>query len=167
MSLQIKCFATVISAEGSDYLLPTDEKSDGHLEIHSTLYDLSSKDFFAIIFNLKKEVANYSAFIKIGDPVEREIICFSSPIFTSYAFDEKNNTPIPIINQPISKTKSENSDFKSSRFWAYKKYFFVTNRNYSENELSEVRMKIHYIVKKFDDELNSIANELKLNGIHY
>ena len=50
---------------------------------------------------------------------------------------------------------------------AFKNYFFVTNRDYSENEINELKMKIHYIVKKFNDELISIANELNEIGVNY
>jgi hypothetical protein len=43
----------------------------------------------------------------------------------------------------------------------------VTNRNYSKSEECEVKMKIHFIVKKFDDELNIISEELKAIGVRY
>ena len=168
MSLKVKCFATVIESGSRPVSFKFDStETDGHIEIHSTPYELFPKDFWEIILHLEKDVTSYSAAIMIGDDNPREIFLTCSRIFTKYAFEEKSNQPVPIINQPISFYKNENLNFVSSRFWAYKNYFFVTNRHYSKSEIHKVKMKIHYIVKKFDDELNLIDEELKSIGVNY
>lgn len=168
MSLKVKCFATVIESGSHPGISAQEEfESDGHIEIHSTLYELFPKDFLAIIFNIEKDVLRYSATVMIGEEDSREILWTSSPIFTNYASKEKNNCPVPLLNQPISQTENEQSGFKSTRFWAFKNYFFVTNRHYSKSELYEVKMKIHHLVKKFDDELEMISMELKSIGVNY
>jgi len=147
MSLKVKCFATVIASAGLSSALPSDDvQVDGHIEIHSNLFELSNADFLKIIFNEQKEVAIYTFKTTIGEE-GREIFIASSPIFTKYSFQQLNESPVPIINQLISAKKYENPKFQSSRFWAFKNYFFVTNRDYSENEINELKMKIHYIVK--------------------
>lgn len=167
MSLKVKCFATIVDSKAFPLRATWDEtttQSDGHLEIHSTLYDLFPKDF---LWNVNKDIGIYTINMKIGDDENKKIQCFSSPIFTTYAFKELNERPLPIINQPVSASENEKPDFESSRFWAFKKYFFVTNRHYSSNELRELKMKIHYIVKKYDDELKMIDDELRSIGITY
>ena len=171
MSLKVKCFATIVDSEPPPLTTTNNEigtQSDGHLEIHSTLYELSQKDFVKVIYNIEKDIGVYTISMQIGeDENTREVKVFLSPIFTKYAFKELNKKPIPIINQPITSSKNEKPQFESSRFWIFKKYVFVTNRHYSSSELRELKMKIHYIVKKYDDETKIIEDELRGIVINY
>ena len=168
MSLKVKCFATVIEAGSHPESFTSDSaEDDGHIEIHSTLYELVPRDFISLIFHQEKEVLSYTTAVTLGEDSEKKLLFLSKPIFTKYASKEKDKYPIPLINQPISLKKNESANFISSRFWAYKNYFFITNRHYSKAELGKVKMKIHYIVKQFDDELDFIADELKGIGIKY
>jgi hypothetical protein len=168
MSLNLKCFATVIETGSHPLSFESDgSEADGHIEIHSTPYELLPADFIRAVFYLGKDVVSYTGTVTIGEDNGRELLIASEPIFTKFASKEKEKYPIPLFNQPISLSKNENSKFTSSRFWVYKNYFFVTNRHYSESELHEVKMKIHYIVKKFNDELNVISEELKSIGVSY
>ena len=138
------------------------DELEGSIEIHSSMYNLPARDFANFISNLEKESGFYTINIKIGEgDSTREIPFQISPIFTKYAYKIKDTTPVPLINQPISADKNEGAKFFSSRFWSFQKYFFVTNRKYSENETLEVKMKICFIVNKFKIELNEISNELK------
>jgi hypothetical protein len=164
MSLSVRCFATIIDC--SNYqrsLLSKDEANvDGHIEIHSDLYEININDFIAFVNTSDREVGRYSINVKIGEgKAVRMIYLSSSCLFTNYAFEQIGDNPIPMLNQPISTDGSEKSDFISSRFWAYQKYFFVTNREYSFDELREVKIRIKYIVKKFNDEVSKIERELK------
>ena len=164
MSLSVRCFATIIDC--SNYqrsLLPKDEANvDGHIEIHSDLYEININDFIAFVNTSDREVGRYSINVKIGEgKAVRTIYLSSSCLFTNYAFEQVGNNPIPMLNQPISADKSEKSDFISSRFWAYRRYFFVTNREYSFDEVREVKIRIQYIVKKFNDDFLKIERELK------
>ncbi len=168
MSLKVKCFATVIES-GSHPSSSTSDHSetDGHIEIHSTPYELFPKDFINVVFYLGKDVLSYTVTVTAGEDNDRGLLIASQPIFTKFASKEKDKFPIPLINQPLSPSKNEKSEFISSRFWIYKNYFFVTNRHYSKSELHEVKMKIHYTVKKFSDELNMISEELNSIGVSY
>jgi hypothetical protein len=158
MSLKLKCFATVIQDSTNE--------TEGNIEIHSTLHNLTVQDFANAIVALEKEYGTYSINITIGEKEsKREIPLPIAPIFTKYAYEIKNRHPIPLINQPISSTKNEKSHFTSSRFWAFQKYFFVTNRNYSIDEIPEVKLKILFIVKNFENELMHISEELKNIGL--
>jgi hypothetical protein len=58
----------------------------------------------------------------IGEENSREILWTSSPIFTNYASKEKNNYPVPLINQPISQTENE-QDLKAQDFGLLKIIF--------------------------------------------
>lgn len=168
MSLKVKCFATVIEAGiHPDSITSDSAKNDGHIEIHSTLYELFPKDFISIIFHQEKESLSYTTAVTLGEDSEKKQLFLSNPIFTKYAAQEKDKYPIPLTHQPISPKKNANDKFVSSRFWAYKNYFFITNRHYSKAELNQVKLRIHYEVKQFDDELNFIAEELKSIGINY
>ena len=165
MSLSVKCFATVIESGSHPQSNNTGIGDDGHIEIHSTPYELYPKDFISVI-NQKKEVLSYTFAVSIGEDGEKTVLFVSEPIFTKYAGEEKNKYPIPLTNQPISTKKNEIAKFISSRFWAYKNYFFVTNRHYSLAEINVVKIKIQYEVKKFDDETNLIVEELRRIGIN-
>ena len=163
MSLIVKCFATAIKdSKDSKY-------NEGFVVFHSTMYDLNTKDFVTILNNsTAKESGFYSLYIVIGaGPDARGLTLDTPAIFTKYSYNEINKRPIPIINQPISLKKNEQQFFIVSRFWIFRNYFFVTNRNYSSSEEREVKMKIHYLVKKFDDELSMIGAELKSIGVSY
>lgn len=154
MSLEVKCFATAIQESAKKSIL--------NIEIHSNLYNLTSKDFANLVCSLEKESGSYSINIMIGEgDSAREFPLQVSPIFTKFADKVKDKTPVPLINQPISIERNEDDEFRCSRFWAFRNYFFVTNRKYSENEISEIKMKIHFIVHKFKGELASISNELR------
>ena len=168
MSLKVKCFATVIEAGSHpESLISNRAKHDGHIEIHSSLYELFPTDFISAIFNHEKEELSYTTAVTVGKENEKKQLFLSNPIFTKYAAKEKDNYPIPLTNQPLSPKRDESAKFISSRFWAYKNYFFITNRHYSKAELGNVKMMIHYQVKKFNDELTFIAEELKSVGINY
>ena len=168
MSLNVKCFATVIESGSHPSSFVSDgSEADGHIEIHSRPYELFPKDFIKAVFYLGKDVLSYTGTVTIGEDNERELLIASQPIFTKFASKEKDMCPIPLTNQPLSPSKNENPEFISSRFWVYKNYFFVTNRHYSKSELHEVKMKIHYTEKKFSDELNMISEELKSIGVSY
>jgi len=168
MSLNVKCFATVIEPGSHPYSTTSDRsETDGHIEIHSAPYELFPKDFLKTVLYLGKDVLSYTGTVTIGEDNDRELLIASQPIFTKFASKEKDKCPIPLSNQPISPSKNEMSEFISSRFWVYKKYFFVTNRHYSKSEIHEVKTKIHYIVKKFSDELHVISEELKGIGVNY
>lgn len=164
MSLSVRCFATII--ECSNYqrsLLSKDDNNvDGHIEIHSDLYEIEMDDFITFLNTSSKDVGRYSINVKIGEAKAAGMIYLSSPaLFTNYAFEQLDANPVPMLNQPISAHGSERPDFVSSRFWAYKKYFFVTNREYSSDEFNEVKIRVKYIVKKFNDEFLKIKRELK------
>ncbi len=170
MSLEVKCFATILEGYGNPSSSPLvgDQAFDGHIEIHSDMYNLVPKDFASIIFNIGKDAGIYTMNLKIGEGTEsREISAASLPVFTRQSFEELNSKPVPLLNQTENISKEKDSRFISSRFWAFKKYFFVTNRSYSSNELSEIKMKIHYVVKKFEDEVIAIGEELRGCGIKY
>jgi hypothetical protein len=165
MSLKIKCFATIVQDIKNESTYPP----DGHIEIHSSLYNLTEKDFLTILTNFeKKDEGSFSFDIFIGEgPTARLIQLHTTEIFTKYAYKNIDKNPIPLINQPINSKQDEKSDFISSRYWVFQKYFFVTNRNYSKSELREVKMKIHYIVKQFEDEVKMISEELNVIGVKY
>lgn len=167
MSLEVKCFATVIEAGSHPDSMPFDsKKNDGHIEIHSTLYELFPRDFISIIFHQEKESLSYTTAVMAGEDSDKKMLVLSNPIFTTYAAQAKNEYPVPLTNQPTSSKNNSLDKFVSSRFWAYKNYFFVTNRHYSKAELNQVKLRIHYEVKKFDDELNLMAEELRSIGIN-
>lgn len=154
MSLKIKCFATVIQDSHLE--------NDGLIEVHSRLYMLSVSDFAECLGDLHKESGVYSINIIIGDKnSERNYLWKTDPILTKYSYEIKETTPVPLANQPISPTVNEVKEFRSSRFWIFQKYFFVTNRSYSEDEASEVKIKICYVVNNFKNKLVKISNALK------
>lgn len=165
MSLKVKCFATIVQDLNNEFTYPP----DGHIEIHSSFYYLTEKDFLTTLTNFeKKDEGSFSFDIRIGEgSTERSIQLETTKIFTKYAYKNIDKNPIPLINQPINSKQDEKSDFISSRYWIFQKYFFVTNRNYSKSELREVKMKIHYIVKQFEDEVKMISEELNVIGIKY
>lgn len=154
MSLKVKCFATAIQE--------SIKKSVYNIEIHSNLFNLAPVDFASLVCGLEKESGSYSINIMIGEnESSREVPLEVSPIFTKFAYKIKDTTPVPLINQPLSIAKNEYDEFRCSRFWAFDKYFFVINRKYSENEILEIKMRIHFIVRKFKSEMLLISSELE------
>lgn len=144
MSLKINLFATLV---------------DNVVCIHDSMFDLYQSDFAALVLNECKDPKSNKQFIPVA--VGQRTTNMETSIFTSYAYKQLDSQPIPLLNQPLSKQKKEKDKFSHSRYWAFKRYFFVTNRPYQLEEEDELRVRILYFVLKNEEEFKKIQSELK------
>jgi hypothetical protein len=152
MSLQVKIFATIV---------------DRRINFHGSMYELKPGDFARLI-ECKDNKENVQMIpVEVGEGTYSKTVYVEISLFTRYAHNRMVELPIPLINQPVSKEANESSEFHSSRFWAFKRYLFVTNRNYQATEEVEVKMRIHHLLLRNGDELQNIYHELKRAGIDY
>jgi hypothetical protein len=91
MSLKVKCFATVIESGSHPQSHSPGLGDDGHIEIHSNLYELYRKDFISVI-NQGKDVLSYTFEILMEDDSEKIFLITSQPIFTKYASVKKQRS---------------------------------------------------------------------------